>query len=206
MEGEHYVIVDLLNLAPGNSFATKTSETETVGWGLVISIRPEQPSLAREDSDLVPQASKKDNRGSLFEPLSFEKKGSRPAPQASKKGKRVFERPKTPGAGVEDFIPWVTPISSHPPVSEEEEEEDEMVDLVHNFGTQKHKRGASFKRVIDATPEVVGEVSQQPTSEGSDVQAIVVSDSPEMGFNGQSASKTVLSKDLGEVSLTHAEV
>ena len=31
-------------------------------------------------------------------------------------------------------------------------------------------------------------------------------DSPEMGFHGQLASKTALSTDLGEVSLTHAEV
>ena len=51
---------------------------------------------------------------------------------------------------------------------------------------------------------MVGEASQQPTGEGSDVQAIVFSDSPEMGFHGQSTSETTLSADLGEVSLTHA--
>ena len=38
------------------------------------------------------------------------------------------------------------------------------------------------------------------------MQAIVVSDSPEMGFQGQSALETTLSPDLGEVSLTHTEV
>ena len=38
------------------------------------------------------------------------------------------------------------------------------------------------------------------------MQAIVVSDSPEMGFHGQSTLETVLSTDLEEVSLTHAEV
>ena len=107
---------------------------------------------------------------------------------------------------MEDFVPWVPPISRRPPTSEEEEEEDEMDDLIHNFGARKRKRGVSFKRVTDATPEVVGEGSQQPTSEGSDVQVIVVSDSPEMGFHGQSASETELSADLGELSLTHAEV
>ena len=57
---------------------------------------------------------------------------------------------------------WVSPISSRPPTSENVEEEDEMVNLVHNFGARKRKRGASFKRVID------GEASQQPTGEGSD--------------------------------------
>ena len=37
MEGEHYVIVDLLNLAPGSPSPTKNSETEVVGRELVIS-------------------------------------------------------------------------------------------------------------------------------------------------------------------------
>ena len=41
-----------------------------------------------------------------------------------------------------------------------------MADLVHNFGARKRKRGASFKRATDATPEVVGEANQQPTSGG----------------------------------------
>ena len=68
--------------------------------------------------------------------------------------------------GVEDFIPWVALISSRPPASQEEEEEDEMADLVHNFGARKRKRGASFKRVTDATPEMVGEVDQHPIGEG----------------------------------------
>ena len=88
---------------------------------------------------------------------------------------------------MEDFVPWVSLISSRPPTREEEEDEDDMPDLVHNFGARKRKRGASFKRVIDATPEVTGEANQQPNDESSDVQAIVVSDLLEMGFHGQSA-------------------
>ena len=112
------------------------------------------------------------------------KKGSRPAPQASKKGRRVPERLKILGAGLEDLVPWISPISSCPPVREKEEEEKEMADLVHNFGARKHKRGANFKRVTSATPEMADEVSQQPFDKSSDVQAITVSDSPEMGFHG----------------------
>ena len=80
MEGEHYVIADLLNLASGSSSPTKTSETETVGLELVITTQPGQPSLAREDSDPTPQASKKVDRGSRLEHLPFTKKGSRPTP------------------------------------------------------------------------------------------------------------------------------
>ena len=85
---------------------------------------------------------------------------------------------------MEGFVPWVAPIPSRPSASEEEEDEDEMADLVHNFGARKSKRGASFRRVIDATPEMVGEADQHPTDRGSEEQAIVVMDSPEMGFHG----------------------
>ena len=82
-----------------------------------------QPSLAREDSGLVPQVSKKDDRGSRLEHFPFVKKGYRLALQAFKTGRPVLERLKTPGAGVGDFVPWVFPISSCPPAREEEEEE-----------------------------------------------------------------------------------
>ena len=89
VEGEHYVIFYLLNLAPSNSFEAKNFETEAVGQELVISTQSGQPSLAREDSGLVPQASKKDDRGSRVDRLPFAKNGARPAPQASKKGMRA---------------------------------------------------------------------------------------------------------------------
>ena len=149
-----------------------------VGRELVISLRTEQPSLAKEDSGPAPQASKEVDKGSSLEHLPFKKKDSCPAPQASKKGKQVPERRRAPGTGVEDFIPWVAPISSRPLASKEEEEEDKMANLVHNFGTWKHKRGASFKRATDATLEVVSEADQYPTAKGLEEQAIVVMDSP----------------------------
>ena len=85
---------------------------------------------------------------------------------------------------MEDFVPWVAPISSLSPASEEEEEENEMADLVHNFGSWKRKRGASLKRVTNATPEVVGEADQHSIGGGLEEQAIVVMDSLEMGFHG----------------------
>ena len=82
--------------------------------------------MAREDSDLVPQSSKKNDKGSYLECLPFAKKSSRPVPHTFKKGRRVPERLKTLGARVEDFIPWDSPISSWPPAREEEEEEEKM--------------------------------------------------------------------------------
>ena len=105
------------------------------------------------------------------------------------------ERIRAPRAGVEDFVPWVSPISNRPLAREEEEEEDKMADLIYNFSAQKCKRGVSFKRVTDATPEVASEADQHPTDEGSDVQAIVVLDSPEMGFHDQLALEIALSTD-----------
>ena len=53
-----------------------------------------------------------------------------------------------------------------------------MSDLVHNFAAQKQKRDARFKQVVDTIPEVA-------RGEGLDVQAIVISGSPEMGSNDQ---------------------
>ena len=85
---------------------------------------------------------------------------------------------------MEDFVPWVPPISGHPSDWEEEEEEDEMSDLVHNFAVEKRKRDASFKRVVDAIPEVAG-------GEVSDVQAIIISGSPKVGLNDQPAQENV---------------
>ena len=155
-----------------------------VGREFAISLRSEQPSLAREDPSVAPRASKEVDRGSRLKCLPSTKKGSHSTPQPSRKGRRVPEQRRTPGTGVEDFVPWVAPISSLPPTSEEEEEEDEMSDLIHNLGARKRKRGASFERTTDVTPEVMGEVEQQSAGRGSEEQAIVVMDSPEMRFHG----------------------
>ena len=82
MEGEHYVIVDLLTLIPGNSSPTQASEIEVVGREFAISIQPEQPSLARQDTGVAPRASKEVNRGNRPKRLPFKKKGSHPAPMS----------------------------------------------------------------------------------------------------------------------------
>ena len=73
VEGKHYVITDLLSLAPGSSSLAKNLETETVGGELVISTQSWNPSLAREDSGPIHEASKKDDKGSRLERLPFTK-------------------------------------------------------------------------------------------------------------------------------------
>ena len=76
-----------------------------VGHELAINLQSEQPSLTREDLDVTPRASKEVDRSNHLKRLPSMKKGSRPAPQASKKGRRVPKQRRTPGTRVEDFVP-----------------------------------------------------------------------------------------------------
>ena len=99
VEGEHYVIADLLNLTLSSSFLAKSLEIEVVGRELVISTQLGQHSPAREDSGPSPQASKKVDRGSSLKSFPFTKKGYLPAPQASKKGRQVPEWIRAPSGG-----------------------------------------------------------------------------------------------------------
>ena len=100
---------------------------------------------------------------------------------------------------MEDFVPWVPPISSRPPNWEEEEEEDWMSDLIHNFATRKRKQDASFERVADAILEVAGGSGQSFSDEGSEVPTIVILGSPEMGLNDQPVRKNVALVESREV-------
>ena len=58
-----------------------------------------------------------------------------------------------------------------------------MSNLVDNFPARKRKRDASLEQADDAIPEVVGGSDQHHLDESSEVQAIVISGSPEMGLN-----------------------
>ena len=98
-----------------------------------------QPSLAREDFGLVPQASKKNDRGSRLERFSFSKKGSRPAPKHLRREcgcPNVYKRLERGWTILSLTFPQYL---AAPPTREKEEEEEEMVDLVHNFGARKRK-------------------------------------------------------------------
>ena len=52
----------------------------------------------------------------------------------------------TPGAQVEDFIPWVRPEPNRPSVSEKEEGEEEMTGLVDRYTPRKRKRQEDAER------------------------------------------------------------
>ena len=133
-------------------------------------------------------------------------KDSRPAPQASKKKKRTLKRQKVVEAGVEDFIPWIPPISRRSPDLEEEEGEDDMSGLIHDFTTQKQKRDAMRGQTTGTSPEVARGSSWSGSDEGSKVQAIVISGLPEMGLNDQSAPENVTLVESREASLVLAAI
>ena len=61
------------------------------------------------------------------------------SPRTLKRRKGTPKHRNIPGAGVEDFVSFVPPISSRPSNWEEEEEEDRMSDLIHNFAARKQK-------------------------------------------------------------------
>ena len=122
MEGEHFVTVDLLNLISGSSSPAREAESESAGSELVISTQLVHPSSASEDSGPTPQASRQGERGSCLERLPLERKGSHPAPRTLKRRKGTHGCQNIPRAGVEDFVPWVLPISNRPSDWEEEEE------------------------------------------------------------------------------------
>ena len=196
VEGEHFITSDLLSLIPGGCSPAKEADNKAAGWEFVISTQPTQPSSASEDSGPVPQAFRQVKEGCRLERPPLEIKDSRLAPRASKKKKGTLRRQKVVGVRAEDFIPWVLPISRRSPNWKEEEEEDEMFSLIHNFAARKRKRDANLKQVADVVPEVA-EGSSQPCSDGgSDVQAIVISGSPEMGLKDQPA--------LGNVTLAES--
>ena len=68
-----------------------------------------------------------------------------------------------------------------------------MFDLVHNFAARKWKCDARFKRAVDAFLEV-------SEGEGPNVQAIVISDTLEMGSNDQPDLENATLMELREAS------
>ena len=87
VEGEHFVITNLLSLIPGGSSPAREAASEAASLELVINTQPAQPSSTREDSGHAPQASRQVERGSRLECPPLARKGSRPTPQASNKRK-----------------------------------------------------------------------------------------------------------------------
>ena len=54
VEGEHFVIADLLNLIPGSSSPAREAESKATGRELVINTQLVHPSSVSEDSNPAP--------------------------------------------------------------------------------------------------------------------------------------------------------
>ena len=85
----------------------------------------------------------------------------------------------TPGAQVEDFIPWVRLKPSRPFTLEEEEEEEEMTGLLDRYAVRKRKRQEDAESEVDRAKGS----NRIPTDGGSEMQAIVIPGSPETRSN-----------------------
>ena len=199
VKGEHFVDANLLSLIPGASSPAREEESKATGRELVISTQSAQPSSTSKDFGRAPQASKQVERGGRLERPPLAIKDFRLTPRVSKKKKG--RRQKAAGAGEEDFIPWVPPISRRSSDREEEnEEEDDMSSLVHNFSARKRKRDAILKQAADAIPEVAGGSNQPCPNGGSEVRAIIISGSLETSLNDQPAMGNVTLEESKEVS------
>ena len=81
-----------------------------------------------------------------------------------------------------------------------------MSDLIHNFAAWKRKRDASLEQAVDGVPKVVGGSGQPCPVGGSEVQAIVISGSLEMGLSDQPALGNVTLAKSREASLVLAAI
>ena len=82
------------------------------------------------------------------------------------------------------FVPWIRPEPSRPSASEEEEEEEEMTGLLDRYAARKRKRKEDAEREVDRAEGS----SRLPTDGGSEMQAIFILGSLEMGSSDQFGS------------------
>ena len=75
-----------------------------------------------------------------------------------------------------------------------------MYGLLHRYAARKRKRNASSKQMADTTVEPARESSHPATDGDSEVRAVTISGSPEMGLNDQSAPEDVVGVESREAS------
>ena len=101
-------------------------------------------------------------------------------------------RRNTPGSKGEDFIPWVSTEHEDFQDLEEEEREERMTELLDHYATRKRKRQLGSGSESDIAPTQAAGPSQPATKGGSEVQAIIIPDSPESGPTDQTEPKRLL--------------
>ena len=98
---------------------------------------------------------------------------------------------------MKDFVPWVPPESSRPPDLEEEEDEEEMTGLLDRYAAMKWKWREGFER----EPDQAEGSNWHITDMDSEMHAIVILVSPEMGLINQPGSEDVTLREPRGVTL-----
>ena len=141
VDGEHFVTFDLLSLLAGHAPSTRDPEAEASHREQVSQASSISSISTRGDSSstsLGPGQNERDIRPARL-PLPI--KGTSSTPRVSQIGKKGTGRVKsTPGAQVEDFIPWVCPEPNRSSALEEKEKEEEMTGLLNRYASRKRKR------------------------------------------------------------------
>ena len=125
VDGERFIIVDLLNLTAGGASSSRDLDAETSSRELVSRTPSGSSASTNGGSDSAQPAPSWGKRCSRPESLPLPRKGTSSAPRVLKiKKGRTNRQRNAPGAQVKDFVPWVRPESSRPLDLEEGEEEE----------------------------------------------------------------------------------
>ena len=125
VEGEHFVTSDILSLLTSRAPSTGDPEAEVSCREQASRVSSVSSTPTSGHSSLATPGPGRDERDIRLERLPLPKKGTAPAPrvpQIRKKG--IGQVKSTPGAQVEDFIPWVHLEPNRPSALEEKEEEE----------------------------------------------------------------------------------
>ena len=182
VDGEHFITADLLHLTASSASSSRDLVSETLSRELVSQTSSGSSASTSGGFGSSQPAPGRGERGSHLESLPLPRKGTSSAPRVLKiKKGGTNRRRNAPGAQVKDFVPWVRPESSQPPDLEEEEDEEQMTGLLDRYVARKRKRHEGFEREPDQA-----EGSNRHITDGdSEMQAIVIPGSPEMGLIDQ---------------------
>ena len=147
VDGEHFVITDLLSLLVGHASSSRGPEVEASSreQALRVSYVPSASTSGGSNSPLPRTRSRGKKYLSRGASLAKKKDWSC-TPSIDDQKEKDHPGEECSQAHVEDFIPWVRSEPSRPSLSEEEEEEEEMKGLLDSYASRKQKRKEEAER------------------------------------------------------------
>ena len=141
VDGEHFVTSNLLSLLASSALSSKDPEAEASNQEQVSRASSVPSTSTSGDSSFASPGPGRDARGIHPARLPLPRKRIGSCPRVSKIRKKGTNQGKsTPGAQVEDFIPWVRSEPGWSSASEEGEDEEEMTGLLDRYAARKRKR------------------------------------------------------------------